>query len=358
MRQTFKVSVLVILILSAAIGAQSQESAKTTKKIRLGAHFYTMAGLGAAQVLELGENGLREAFSRVGYNLEIKKYSSNEEVYDALMNGEIDGGLMWPTHAARAIATGHEVLPIMTYSLGNKRNRSYCLWSLNEKQPKEISEILGSRFVTDWYNDSDLILLRTKLFEEGIDKPLWKVFSTFMGAASQNAAHMAVAFEEADFYWDTPDAEITLSILSPAILKKVSFSHCTEPVLSRGSVFILKSSMPADDYKKFKALLNKDYMELSQIAKDNPAYKAFDYYIKKSDLKLIIPNDDEFDAEADLYKKGMEKGWLEEVNYIVKVMDATPTGDAVSIQPSEEECQKICENRDNKKKCVSSCAKD
>lgn len=355
MKKFSRIVILFALLMISATGAHGAENAKSTKKIRLGAHFYTMAGLGAAQVLEIGEYGLREALSRAGYTLEIKKYSSHDEVYNALINGEIDGGLMWPSHAARAIAEGHEILPILTYSLGNARKRAYCIWSLNDKKPKTASDIMGDRFVTDWYNDSDLILLRNKLFESGIDKPIWNVFSTFMNAASQNAAHMAIAFDEADYYWDTPDAEITLKILSPAILKKVSYTMCTEPDFTRGSIFILKSAMSDADYKKFKNLLKKDFTDLNKIAAYNPAYKGFDYYIKQSDLELLIPDDDEFNAEAELYKKGMKNGWLDEANYIIKVMQTVPTGESVSINPSEEDCAKICKSRNEKQKCVSAC---
>lgn len=335
--------------------SESCYSAAPVKVIKFGAFFTSAGGQSSSQAYDFVKALLKLTEDEYGYKTSIERYSSLDEVKDALMKGEIDGGLLWSTQLVEMNDNGYEFYPWGTYVIDKKRRASYCLWHRKNDPIKQVSEIKNAIFMSSDYSVFNLIQLREYLYTKGIDKPLFSVFTQFKRVPSANSAYLALAMGEADFFWTNDDGDTFLKLLNAQVASQLDHRFCTEPIYARAVIALSKKKYTEAQFKEMSEALDHVMSNMTSYEKKYPSLKALNSYLRVAKMKFITAKRNELETEFNLYRKAKKNGWLQESEYIVKKWKEQPIGQAVEIRPDFEFCRITCESNKDKMVCIDRC---
>lgn len=330
-------------------------SAGKAKEVRFGAYFTSSGGQSSSQAYDFVQALLKLTEEQFGYKTSIERYSSLEDVKDALMKGEIDGGLLWSTQLVEMADAGYEFYPWGTYVIGKKRRASYCLWHRKSDPITKPSEIQDAIYMSSDYSVFNLIQLREYLAQNGIDKPLWSVFKQFKRVPSANSAYLALAMGEADFFWTNDDGDAFLKLLNASVASQLEHRLCTEPIYARAVIALSKKRYSEAQFKEMSENLDYVMNHMTDYEKTYPTLKALNSYLRVAKMKFITAKPNELDTEINLYKKAKKNGWLMETEFIVKKWKEQPSGQPVAIGPDFDFCRLKCDASKEKMACIDSC---
>lgn len=350
-----KLIIISILLITGIIsGANAQDKGKMPR-YSIGFHFQSTASKSAGNFYDLVMMVANIAEEQVGYSFSLKKYSSDKEVMEALLANELDSGMIFPSQIAEIKARGGDVMPWATYVVNKERRAASCLWFNKDNNFKNINDIMGKTYLTSTPDPYSLALLRDYLAKNGIDKPLWKVFSKFIQASNQNSSFMALASGDGDFIWGNKDNEYLLQLLVPGVVEKIKYNFCTENKFARGMLVVNKKTVPPADLEKAKELAVYFTKNLAEISKANPDIMAMFQYTKMVKLQLIPAIDKEADYDIDFYNRVKKKGYYEEAEFIISKLQEAPMGTPVEIKPDFKMCKDSCAQDKDTMACVEAC---
>lgn len=349
------ISILLVIFVVVIYFVNPASAEEFNKVIRFGGFFTSAGGQSSSQSFDFTRAMLQLTNDEFGYKTSIERYSSLDEVKDALMKGEIDGGLLWSTQLVEMNDAGYEFYPWGTYMVGTKRKASYCLWHKKTDLIKKPEEIKNVVLMSADYSVFNLIQLREYLYVNGIDKPLWSIFSGFTRLPNANSAYIALAMGEADFFWTNDDGDSFLKLINPSVATQIEHRFCTDAVYARASIVLSKKSYTQAQYKEMSDTLDYATKNISKYEGKYPTIKALHSYLKIAKMKFMLASPDELNTEIKLYQKAKKNGWLGEAEFIVKKWKEQPIGQAASIKPDFEYCRITCEKSSEKMQCLDKC---
>lgn len=320
-----------------------------------GVHFDSGAGISSAQYTDIGDIMLRIALKDYGYKWRIQRYASNEEIVDAFIKNQIDGAQLYPDQIVDMLTRGGHVHPLATYTIADKRMRSFCLWQARTNPISSSSQIVGSTILLDIWTPMSLVRLRNILLRQGIDQPLWMVFSSFTKIPGQNSAYMAVAMGKADFLIDSDDFDTLVKLLNPGVAGKMTHKFCSEPIQARAAIVLNDRTVPQKTINDFTTTVKNFTDNFDAVTKKDPQFRTLRTYAKMAKLKFVVAAPDEFKNEYDLYRSAKAKGWIKEADYILSIMKNEPPGKAVQIRPTFKMCKDGCAKNKKFTECVDRC---
>lgn len=337
MKKCIFVLIFLISISSVLFGAEKKD-----KVVVLGAYFTSTGGQSSSQELDFA-NTLGEAIgNEFGYKFVTRKYPSDADVQKAFLANEIDAALLWSGHVVGIEKKGGHVFSWATIVVDKQRRVAQCLWVKNTgADVKDISSIVGGTLLAHDYNEVWLIMIREYLFSQGIDKPLWQVFNSFLQVKSMNSAFMALAMGKNDYYWVSRD-DTFLKMLSPNLLQQVKPAFCTEPIYARSAVVFNRNTMAEASLIELRDAFLSYYENRLTVEKKYPKVKALYEYLKLAKIKIIPASENEFKVESVLYEKAKKNGWLDEARFIIEKWDAVPVGQPVEIKLDFKACKELC----------------
>jgi len=329
----------------------------STIRVRMGIHFVSSMGQSSAQVFDMAKGITNAIKDNYGLDLQLKTYSSGPEIKEAFLRNEIDAAAFWPGEAVEIMERGGSVHPWSTFHVKKSKKSPFCLWQRKNENPQGISAVAGKRLINTEYSVDWLLFLREFLYRNGIDKPLWRVFSSFTSVSGSNSAFMAVAAGDADFFWTYKDNEVILKLVSSNMANQVSHDFCSDSVYARATIVFNGKTLSKDDLiKSDKALVNF-IRDINELAKTNMGIKTLKQYMGLVQSRIVPARPDEFDYEVKLFKESRKRGWMAEAEFIVEQMDKAPKGKPVEIKTDYKTCRALCAGDKDEVKCVSDCMK-
>lgn len=351
-----KKSILYILLLvfTTASIVVAQES-KKPRRYSIGFHFQSTASKSASNFYDLVSVVTEVAEQQVGYSFTLKKYASDEEVMEALLANEVDAGMIFPSHIAEIKERGGDVMPWLTYVVNKQRRASYCVWTRKDSDIKNLKDIIGKEYLTSTLDPYSLATFRDYLADNGIDKPLWKVFSKFMQTSNLNSSFMALASGDADVIWGNKDNETLLQLLVPGVIEKIKNDFCTDALFARGMLVINRKTVPPADIQKAKELGEYFTKNIATLSQEHQEVMAMYQYTKLVKLLLIPAIEKEVDYDIETYKRLKKKGYYDEAKYIIANLEKAPLGTAVEIKADFKMCKELCGTDKDPMACVEKC---
>jgi ABC-type phosphate/phosphonate transport system substrate-binding protein len=353
-------TVFLCLILIAFVSYSKTRSAQEKRVLRYGDHMSASSGKSATA----NYDSMSITFKIINnespdYQIVPQYFPTHVEVNEAFAKNKIDIAMRWPDQAQDIMDRGGDLYLLATIENKEKEKYSACLWKRKGDPRNNISDIIGSTLVRQEGIEIYYFCgLRQLLFENGIDKPLWRVFKSFVIVPNQNSAFMALAMGKADFYWT---GNYNLKTNFPEVADKVEPAFCTEPIYGLRTLVVNKKTVSESDYKKLRDNVSEfiTAMKSGKYDKKYPEVRMMRMAQKTSGSKVVLVDQDEFKTDFELYKKAKNNTWREEMVYIKSIMDNTPMGQVVEIEPSFTLCKKFCKGKTKKalSACVDACMK-
>jgi len=351
--KTFFVGAAAIILLAAPpAAAQGDEKIKVT----FGIHFESSAGQSSAQLFDMTKGVLNILKENYGVEVVMKTFPSQDAVEEAFLKNEIDAAVFLSGNVVSVTEKGAGIHPWITFHVKKRKKMSLCLWSKKGKEIKNISELQGKRLIqgneigTDW-----LLYLRDHLYKNGVDKPLWQVFSSFTSVPSSNSAFMSLAAGEGDCFWQAGDYETILKLIAPNLATQVSYSLCSDSVLARGGLVLNTKTLSKTELKKLDDTFKNFLKDFNELAKKDTGIKTVKQYMNLAQARIVPARPDEFDYEIKLFKEARKRGWIAEAEMISGRMEKAPKGKPVEIKPDFDYCQKSCAPGKNQMACMDKC---
>lgn len=319
----------------------------------IGMHFDSVGGQSSSSLFDLVNMILELGTQETGMKIKLQKFPSHKAVAEAFMKDEIDGGLLHTGDAVWLVNSGAKVLPWATFVVDKKGRAKECFWHRKSDSIKTIADLAGKSLLYAVSGEFGLIMMRERLLELGLDKPLWDVFSSFVVVPSGNSSLLALAMNEGDVLWNNSDHKEFLKIISPNLVNELTFDMCSENLYSRGFLAINSSTVKNEDVQKAFDLIDFYTVNASEIIKKHPEFQAMYSYTKLAKMKFVKARPDEFAYEIKLYKKAQERGWVKEVDFIEKTLKNAKSGERVTIKPDMEYCKQSCVKGNSD--CVLTC---
>lgn len=345
-----KIICITVILAVFAVCAHGQQK---KNQLRFGMHFESGGGISASSLYDFVNKTLAQMSSNMGVNIKILKYGSNEETINSVIKGESNSTFMWPQFIHYLEGENKNIIPIATYTVAKKRKAAYCLWHTKKVTVNSIDDIKGKTLILDYYTPLDLGEMKLVFLEKQLDAPLWQVFSAFVNAPSQNSAFIALAMGDADYFWAKSDSEYYLKMINPSVATQLTKSFCTEEKYSRGTIVINRKEFSDQEFESVKKSTLQFFKGMKKTAKTDGTLAAITRYMEMAKIEVIPADANEFEVEQKEFAMIRKKGWLNEVEFISRMMADKPTGKPIQIKPDIEYCKKKC---GEDYKCIVACS--
>lgn len=324
--------VFLIPMLLIAASAPSQAAAPAKKEYVFGMHFGNL-GFGAAQILDLAEKAMAIVEKDTGTSWTLKKYPSAESALDAFMKGESHATFFWPNNIDVFIKSKVKYYPWAGYTTANQEKAGECIWHAKGMKINSAKDLVGKSLVQSYYSPIVTLKLREYLADNGVDQPLWNVFSSFMLVNNTITGFMAVSMGKVDVTWRPDEYKYFWKMINPTLGSRLTASLCTKPIYERGMLVLNADKVSPKEFKFYSDSLKQLLIDLPEMAKKDPANRSAVQMLQQAKMQLVAIEPPAFKAETALYEKAKKKGWLKEAEYINKVMSAAEPGKPVVIKP-------------------------
>lgn len=351
---TFLVFSMVVMSFSCSSAATANDK---NKQFRVGVFFNSGSGASASQAYDMANTILKIYSGDGGYNVELIKYASWDEITVDFLANKLDAAYLWPHFVVEILDGGGEVIPLVTFSVMKRRKMGFCFWHRKSLVMKSPSDIVGKKFIYSTPNVHYFIQMRDFLSSNGVDVPLWKVPSSIVAAPSSNSANMALAMGDADVYWGLDDADAYMNLISPAVAKDLTHQFCSDRVYARANIIMNKKSFSNEEAKVAKETFLDLLKNFNAYSEKIPELKGMKQYMKMAKMSMIPSAPDEFDYDYKLYKKAKANGWYDEAVYMYEKLKDEKPGELVNLKPDYSMCKKLCVGKKGEAEtaCVYEC---
>lgn len=332
-------------------------TADKKKDYVIGIFFDNTVGGSSAQWLDMSNSLLRMGVEESGVPAQIQKFPTEDAALNAFLGGKIEGVRLWPQRMIMIQEKKIDVYPWVTYTIDRKRKTAFCFWNAKTAAIKDVSALVGKTIVRDEFTPLDLIMMREFLAVRGLDKPLWKVFKSFVIVPGANSAFMCVAMGKADVTWDRYDWKPILKIMIPGAASKLSPGFCSDESYARWAIVFNRKLVDKDDIRKMRDVIGASNATLDSYAKKDPGIMQLLQFMKMAKAKVIPADDSEVDHELEVYRKAKTNGWLAETDVIISQMKKAGKGKPVSIRADYDFCRKTCKPGKDQLACIDACMK-
>lgn len=337
--------------------SQGTEVKAGGKRFKVGVFFNSGSGASASQAYDLAKTILKIYALDEGYNVELVKYPSWDEITKDFIDNKLDAAYLWPHFVVEINDAGGEVIPLLTFTVMKRRKMGFCFWHRKSLVMESPKDIVGKKFIYSTPNVHYFIQMRDYLYKNGVDMPLWKVPASIINAPSSNSANMALAMGDADVYWGLDDADAYMNLISPAVAKDLTHQFCSERVYARANIILNKKSFTKQDVDVITARMNDLLGNFTKYSKEIPELQGMRQYLKMAKMTIIPASPDEFDYDIKLFKKAKKNGWYQEAVFMYERLKDAKPGTPVDLKPDYAMCKTLCADKkaDEQTTCVYSC---
>jgi hypothetical protein len=328
-RFRWHLGIAVVVFVLLAVSARMAEG----KKEYLFGMSLNVSGLGPAQVYDMTQMALQLVEKETGTSWTMKKYQTSADAAGAFSNDEIHATIIEPKNIGYILKDKQRFLPWVTFNLGGQGKMRQCFFHLKGDKPKSIQELRGKSLLMPEYYTLSLVELREQLYENGIDSPLWEVFSSFTIIPNSISSFMGVAMGKADLTWSSDEYIIGLKYVNSGVASKLTTSFCTAPVYSRRVIAFNADKVSQGEFKIYQDGMKSLLDSLPEIAKTDPKVKSTLQLLKSVKVELAPAAPDAFAYESALLDKAKKNGWIKEAEHIESIMSVAEPGKPVIIKP-------------------------
>lgn len=344
--------ILIAVIAIIASTAYSSEKEKT--EFIYGAHFSSYSGVGSSNVYNYTQKILKQVSEIYPLTFKVKKMTSENDITQAFLSNTIDIGPLFPYQVAEIIKNGGDVYPLITYSIKKKRHMAYCFFSARNNSVKSVEDLQDKKLIRQMFNPFSYIQIRDFLYDNGIDKPLWEVFSTFTTVPNNNSAMMVLASGIGDVYWSSKEITIPTKYTEQAfILDKIEPGICTDEVYGHIQVAVNKGTVSESEYMTLRRYLKEILTNIDSYSDKDMTLKSGMSLMKLEQAEIVPADRTLFEKEVALRMKAEKNNWWTEAEFIVEKLQEAGMGKEVEIKPDFDFCKKTCPAGDTQ--CIFDC---
>lgn len=340
--------IAISMVLRPACAADKSQDDNT---FILGFDFDNSAGVGSSQVYQFVDATLKAMNHEYGVNIQLRKFTDDEESIKAMLNNEIDAAALGVGSIIRAMDKSDKIRPWATFMYGDNRKNAFCMWNRKEDgllKPEDLKEKKAPAGATD-------PTLRWYLFQHGIDKPVYEIFDSFTAIPSVSSAFMALAMGDIDVMWAPIDAEYFMTFMNAGLMKKLNRSFCTDFVFARAGIVMNMGRVSEEKFKRATDLTRDFEKNFDAVAKRHQELKTAAAYRKIIKIKMIVADRDEYDFDKRFRQDIVRKPWHDEEDYVWETLRTSKGAKAVKVRPTYQTCKDRCSSKDNALECIDSC---
>lgn len=323
-------------------------------------------GVGAAEWKEIAVLAVRKIGELAGINLHPMFTPTWKDLFRKIEKGKVDFVYLPAVNYVRLKNAGIKFEPISVFNFGSTPR--YCIY-VNSKDIRSLRDLDGKKLVMSWsylkrltnfpsddpyqryleeWMIHDFVILRQWLDREGI------------GTLRDSGIRFSIDF---------PNSDSGLIALDKGM---VDGAFC-----ANSSIFMVRRR--GKEFRNVRELACTDEIHAGLVAATGRVPKSLIENIKKaiedmagrpdSDVQeltgrlglegknvgLMVVDDDDFKGWYDLWREAEEKGWIEEVEGVVKELIEEAQGKPAEVKGDYQFCKEKCADVENKDTCMDEC---